>query len=75
MENIDFEKSWETFGPDSDEVCCVCGNEKSKIETRFGYSVCKEHHRLTPVEISQITKYSRYIGDVNKISNKRNGRR
>lgn len=61
MEDLSFEESWNSFGYESDEKCCVCGKLKTKTEPRFGYSVCKEHHKLSPIEISEIAKYSRHI--------------
>ena len=44
--------SWDNFGYESDVPCCVCKSKPTKSEPRFGYSVCKEHHRLGPIDIN-----------------------
>ena len=37
--------------------CCICGStEQIGIEPRFGYPVCEEHSKLSPVEISHQRK-------------------
>ena len=45
------EESWKYFGYDTKEPCCVCGTtEDCKSEPRFGYSVCRKHANIKPIE-------------------------
>ena len=38
----------------SNEPCCVCGSTvQTGSEPRFGYVVCKEHSKLSPIEINE----------------------
>lgn len=47
----DFEK----FGYKTNEACDVCGKiGNNQSEPRFGYVVCEEHYKMTPVEISEL---------------------
>lgn len=48
-------ETWNNFGYETDEKCCVCGKKPCKTEPRFGYSVCELHHKLSPIEISVIS--------------------
>jgi recombinational DNA repair protein (RecF pathway) len=37
--------------------CVICGStDNIGSEPRFGYSVCEEHSKLSPVEISKMRK-------------------
>ena len=48
-------KDWrETKGyMQSQQSCCVCGSTHLiGIEPRFNYSVCEEHSKMSPVEVS-----------------------
>jgi hypothetical protein len=41
----------------TDKPCCICGKEGNNgLEPRFGYVVCEEHSKLTPVEVSDFVK-------------------
>lgn len=48
-------KDWRTaqFYP-SNKPCCVCGStHQTGQEPRFGYVVCEQHAKLSPVEINR----------------------
>jgi hypothetical protein len=41
----------------TDDPCVICGSvETIGSEPRFCYSVCEEHSKLSPVEISKMSK-------------------
>lgn len=38
--------------------CCICGStEGAETEPRFGYTVCAEHSKLSPVEVTHHKDY------------------
>ncbi|PLS18980.1 hypothetical protein CVD28_00840 [Bacillus sp. M6-12] len=46
--------AFERFGYATTNPCDVCGAEgNNQSEPRFGYVVCEEHFKLSPVEVSQ----------------------
>lgn len=49
-------KDWRDYSYyPTDEPCVVCGSvEQTGIEPRFGYVVCEEHSKLSPVEINKL---------------------
>lgn len=42
-----------TFGDDTIEGCCICGEHPCKLEPRFGYSICKDHYHLPPSKVQE----------------------
>lgn len=47
--------SFRVFGYETNKPCDVCGKGgNNRLEPRFGYSVCEEHYRLSPVEVSEL---------------------
>lgn len=47
-------EEFENFGYPSDEKCVACSSTDTRAEPRFYYSVCIEHFKLTPIELSKI---------------------
>jgi hypothetical protein len=49
---------WRDFGYYyTDKPCCICGStHEIGSEPRFCYTVCEEHSKLSPVEISRMRK-------------------
>lgn len=48
------DSSWERFGYPVRQPCEVCKKvADNKLEPRFGYVICEEHHEMTPVEVSR----------------------
>jgi hypothetical protein len=47
--------AFERFGYATDKPCDVCGKEGgNQSEPRFGYVVCEDHYKLSPLEVSQL---------------------
>jgi hypothetical protein len=46
IENKSFGFGYQTILP-----CCICGSIPAEVEPRFGYIVCEEHSKLSPVNI------------------------
>ena len=47
---------FELFGYKSDEKCVVCESIDTRLEPRFGYSVCIKHFEIPPVELQKQNK-------------------
>ena len=46
--------NFEDFGYKTNKPCDVCGKcGENQLEPRFNYVVCKEHFKLSPVEVSK----------------------
>ena len=43
--------TWENFGYPTILSCVVCDSRPCKVEPRFGYAVCEEHHKIAPAWI------------------------
>lgn len=46
------ENHFKYFGYETQEPCQICGAKPAKMEPRFGYIVCEEHSKLTPIGVS-----------------------
>jgi len=55
LDNIlkDYTAFFNTFGYDTDAGCDICGAKPCKTEPRFGYTTCKTHCIISPLEFSQ----------------------
>ena len=49
----DYTAFFNTFGYDTDAGCDICGAKPCKTEPRFGYTTCKTHCIISPLEFSQ----------------------
>lgn len=45
-------QTFEHFGFETGEPCCVCSSEPTRVEPRFGYCVCEDHYTLSPTDIN-----------------------
>ena len=52
---LDTKDDWRNAGYYiSEEACCICkSTTKIGMEPRFGYSVCEEHAKWSPVKITE----------------------
>lgn len=47
--------SWENFGYPVKDPCVVCKKTgDNKLEPRFGYVICEEHHHIPPAELQNV---------------------
>jgi hypothetical protein len=53
----DIKADWRSKGfYESNKPCCICGStDKIGIEPRFNYSVCEQHSKLSPVQVTYRT--------------------
>jgi hypothetical protein len=51
-------EQFSNFGYQSDKPCLVCKCTNTVIEPRFGYAVCIEHFKMSPIEIQKLTDRS-----------------
>lgn len=53
------------IGHSSNKPCAVCGkHNNNSVEPRFLYTVCEEHEKLSPVEISRLANDPFYRREV-----------
>jgi len=50
------EEQFESFGYKSDKKCVVCESVDTRLEPRFGYSVCIKHFEIPPVKLQNQNK-------------------
>jgi len=47
-------EDWKNFGYETNKPCDVCGKEgDNQMEPRFGYVVCEEHYKMTPLQVTE----------------------
>lgn len=47
------------FGYPTKEPCSLCGAKPAEVEPRFGYVVCEEHSKLSPIEVDKYLQSQR----------------
>jgi len=47
---------FESFGYKSNDKCLVCESIDTRLEPRFGYSVCIKHFEIPPVKLQNQNK-------------------